>query len=332
MVAKLLLPGWFLGLLVVIAGCTNLTEYDMAYMAGLYVISAGDFTVIETIPDIEGARILLLYPGNIFVVSTEGVIYRYDSETMELVDQNQIGSPSAAGYSDAVFCTVKNTAYIIGSYGEILELSLPECVLVDQFSVCQSPVMLALGAGASYLFVADGPSNRVYQVKVNGNKTGDNVSIYYTIRCMAPFQNPDSMLVSTVEDLNLVSVLSATNLRSVLLAGGRPFSALVAVPDDTVFIGVNGNSIGVFDAIGTGLPPWPTFEKTVWFAGTPLCLAVANDWQHAYLLVYMAGVNSSRLISYNYSSGHIDRELDIPGYPLDLEVLGGEAVYVLTTK
>ncbi len=332
MVAKLLLRLCFPGLLVVIAGCTNLTEYDMAYNAGLYVISAEDFTVTETIPGIEGARSLLLYPGNVFVVSTEGVIYRYDAETLELVDQNQIGSPSAAGYSDAVFCTVKNTAYIIGSYGDILELSMPECAVVDQFSVCQSPVMLALGVGSSYLFVADGPSNRVYQVKINGNKTGDNVHLYYPIRCVAPFQNPDSMIVSTTEDVNLISVLTSTSLRSVQLPGVSSFAALAAVPDDTIFIGAGDSFIGIFDPITTEVPPPPAFYGTALFTGTPFCLAIANDWQHAYLLVYMAGTSSSRLISYNYSSMNIDRELDIPGYPLDLEVLGGEAVYVLTTE
>jgi hypothetical protein len=332
MVVKLLLAGCFSGLLVVIAGCTNLTEYDMTYNAGLYVISAEDFTVTETVPGIEGARSLLLYPGNVFVVSTEGIIYRYDAETLELVDQNQIGSPSAAGYSDAILCTLKNTAYIIGSYGEILELSLPECTVVDQFSACLSPVQLALGAGSSYLFVADGPSNRVFQVKINGNKTGDNVNLFSSIRCMAPFQNPDSMLVSTAEGLYLVSVLNTTNLRSVRLEGIQPFALLAAVPDDTVFIGAKDNTIGMFDAISTEIPPAPSFFGTASFTGIPFSLAIANDWQHAYLLVYMAGVNSSRLISYNRSSMSIDRELDIPGYPLDLKVLGGETVYVLTTE
>ncbi|MCK5842448.1 MAG: hypothetical protein KAH31_09790, partial [Candidatus Sabulitectum sp.] len=62
----------------------------MAFKAGLHVIAPEDFTVISTISDMPGARSLMIYPGNIFVASTEGLIYRYDSETLELVEAYQV--------------------------------------------------------------------------------------------------------------------------------------------------------------------------------------------------------------------------------------------------
>ncbi|MEA3266163.1 MAG: hypothetical protein U9P42_04395, partial [Candidatus Fermentibacteria bacterium] len=135
--------------------CTDLTEYELAFKAGLHVIAPEDFTVISTISDMPGARSLMIYPGNIFIASTEGFIYRYDSETLELVEAYQVATPSPAGFSQMVYCSLKNTAYLISSLGKILEVSLPECTVIDEFSVCESPTKLALGPGSEYLFVAD---------------------------------------------------------------------------------------------------------------------------------------------------------------------------------
>lgn len=331
-VAKLLLSGCFFVSLAVLAGCTNLTEYDMASSGGLHIVSAEDFTTVKTIPGIEGARSLLLHSGDVFVVSVDGMVFRYDTETAELVEQSQIGTPSPAGYSDAVFSTTTNTAYVIGPLGKILELSLPECTVVDQFSVCQSPVMLATGAGSQYLFVADGPSNRIYQVNVDGNKTGGYVSIYHSIRHMASCQNPDSMLVATTNGISLVSVLSPMVLRTVQLVEKKPFVSMVAVPDDTVFVGLGRYAVGMLDVF-SGVPePLDCFTNTVSVPGAPFRVVMSADWQHAYALTYLADDNISRLISYNYCFKRVDGTLDIPGYPLDLEVMKGEFIYVLTAE
>ncbi len=329
--AKQLLCGCLFVSFAVIAGCTNLTEYDMALSAGLHIISPEDFTVIETIPDIEGARSLLLHSGNVFVVSTEGMIFRYDAETMELVDQSQIGSPSPAGYSDAVYSTTSKTAYIIGSYGNILELSLPECTVVDQFSVCQSPIKLATGADSPYLFVADGPSSRVYQVRVDGNRPGDNVPVCFSINHMAPCQNPDSMLVATTDGISLVSVLSPVLLRVAQLVREDPYVLMAAIPEDTMFVGVRPFDVGMLDVLNPVFPPPPSMQHCGSISGDPFRIAISGNRQCAYILTHLAANNTSRLYSYNYGLMEIDRTLDIPGYPLDLEVIGG-AIYVLTTE
>jgi len=319
-------------LFVVIAGCTNLTEYDEALSAGLNVVSAEDFTTVTTISGIKGARSLLLYPGSVFVVSTEGVIYRYDSETMELVARKRIGAQSSAGYSDAVFSTVKDAAYIIGPYGDVFEIGLPECAVVDQFNVCQSPVSLALGAGSSNLFIADGPSNKIYQVRVSSNNNGDNVNMCSPIRCMAPCMNPDSMLVATVSGISLVSVISPVSLRRQEIIKDDQFVLIGAVPNSSVFVGVQPHCVGILNVFSSVIPPPPYFYGDAEFSGDPFRLAVSNDWQHAYILTYLAENNTSRLVSYSYCLRRIDKVLDIPGYPLDMEVLGGETIYVLTAE
>jgi hypothetical protein len=333
MVTKQILCCCLALLFVTGAGCTDITEYDMAFSAGLHVVSAQDFVITGTVSGIKGARSMLLNSGSVFIMSTEGIVYRYNLETLELTDQKQIGTPSPAGYSDAVLCTLKNTAYVTGAHGDILELSMPGCTVVDQFSVCQSPVMLALGHNSEYLFIADGPSNRIFQVIVDGNRRGADICVYYTIRHMAPAQNPDTMLVATADGINVISVPSSSSMRNRRTIEGFPFASMVAVPDDTVFVGVNSNSVGILDVFrGSATPPSPFYYGTARFSGTPFCAAVSSDLKCAYVLVYLAESNTSRLVSYDYCHMQIGRVLDIPGYPLDLKVSESEAVYVLTTE
>ncbi|MCD6589061.1 MAG: hypothetical protein J7K88_10980, partial [Candidatus Fermentibacteraceae bacterium] len=258
---------------ILFLGCTNLTEYEMAFEAGLHIIAPEDLAIISTISDIPGARSLLTYPGNIFIASTEGLIYRYDSETRELVEAYQVALPSPAGFSQMVYCSLKNTAYLIGSLGKILEVSLPQCAVIDEFTVCQSPTKLTIGPGSEYLFVADGPSTRIYQVSVDNNESYDNISIYFDIFCMEPSPNPDSMLVGTSAGIDLIEVLSPTCLRGTGLNRDGPMVALAAVPDDTIFVGVGGAgnaSVGTVDVFISGFvePPPPEFYGTIGVDGT----------------------------------------------------------------
>ena len=323
------------GLLVsaILPGCTDLTEHEMAFNAGLHIISPEDFSTMGVISDMAGARSLLIYPGNFFVVSTEGTISRFDSESMGLVEVYQVGAPSPAGFSQIVFSTLKNSAYLIGAMGNIVEISMPDCTLIEEFSVCPSPVKLALGPGAQNLFVADGPSSRIHQVSISNNKAYDNVSIYFTINCMSPFQNPDSMLVGTSDGVALIEVLGPTDIRGSMLGTPIFFLDLVAVPNDTVFVGVSSSRVGIFDLYPLSLtPPESPFYGKVELEGSNHILAMGQDWQHAYVLSYLSDQGISRLVSYRYNSHTISQEVDIPGYPLDLKVSGNGYIYVLTTE
>ncbi|MCK5036084.1 MAG: hypothetical protein KAS73_09355 [Candidatus Sabulitectum sp.] len=321
---------------VLFPGCTDLTEHEMSFEAGLHFIAPEDFTIINTISDIPGARSLMMYPGNIFIASTEGRIYRYDSETRELVEVYQVAAPSPAGFSQIVYCSLKNTAYLIGSLGKILEVSLPQCTVIDEFTVCQSPTKLAIGPVSEYLFVADGPSTRVYQVSIDNNEAYDNVWIYFDIYCMELSPNPDSMLVGNSAGIDLIEVLSPTDLRGTQLYKGGTMVALAAVPDDTIFVGVKGihnAAVGIVDVFIPQFvePTPPEFYEAIEIDGTAHFLALGQDWQHAYVLSYL-GDNTSRLISYNYRFSETPLELDLPGFPLDLKVSGDGVIYALTTE
>lgn len=313
-------------------GCTDLTEYEIAINAGLYVISPNDFTQINTVSNLSGASALLLEGEDLFILSTEGFIYRFDTLTMEQTGEFTIGVPSAAAYSKIVFSNTKHTAYLIGNLGNIIEISIPDCTVIDEFSVCESPIELLLATDSEYLFVADGPSSKLHQVAINGNTRRSNVFLYYPILSMAACENPDSFVVGTSDGLNYVEVLPTSGLRSGRLTSeGKAYSAMEAVLEDTILVGMRNNFVGIIDAFHPEPMPGPYFYDAREVPGSYFSVAMGRDFEHAYILSYI-GNNTSRLTSYNYLSSEEPMELDLNGYPIDLKVSESGDIYVLTTE
>jgi hypothetical protein len=316
----------FLVFLIFPLGCKNIAEYDMAFQAGLLMISPEDFSVTGIVPGIEGGRCLLINDNDLFVVSTEGTIVRYTADDLELVDENTIAAPSPAGFSDAVISTVNGTAYIIGAMGTILEVSMQDCTVIDEFSVCQSPVMLALGNESENLFVADGPSSRIYQVGIVNNTAHDNVPLYFNINDMEPFQNPDSMLVATSGRIFLISVLSPSDICCRMIAKGcSGFRKFSLTREDLSFVAIKDHTLGVFGYNGLAFE----FSPIATIGGDSHLLEIDPDREYAYVLSY-TGENTSRFSVYNYVLHTFEMKVDIPGYPLDLEISGAGNIYLLT--
>ncbi len=318
--------------LIFLMSCTDLTEYEMALTAGLHIISPTDFSEINTLSSIPGASAMYILPGNLFILSTEGLIYRFDSSTLEQKGKFTIGPPSSAAYSQMVFSTLKNSAYVIGTYGNIIELSIPDCTVIDEFNICESPIELLLAEGSSFLFVADGPSSKIHQVAIDGNIKKDNVFLYYAILSMASSQNPDSFAVGTTDGLNTVEVLGPASLRlNRLERDVGSFSAMEAVPNDTIFVGMRYSSVGIIDPFHHEVMPGLSFYNGEDVPGSSFSIAIGDEINRAYVLSYI-GDNTSRLTSYNYRFTEEPLELDIPGYPIDLKVSGNGDIYVLTTE
>ncbi len=321
-------------LALLLVGCTSITEHEMAYDAGLYLISSEDFSTITSYSDLSGASCLLIYPGNFFVFSREGTISRYNSHTLELLEVYQVSSPSPAGFNEVVFCEQNNSAYLIGSLGRILEIHLPDCTVLDEFSVCESPIMLAQAPNQDFLFVADGITNRIHQVAIQNNDAYDSVSLFFNIQSMEPDLSSDSMLVATSGGLSIVEILSPTNIRSINYDKLGSFLDIACVPDDSVFVGITDGAhyVGILDIfVELEWPPSPMFYGTICLEGEGHILAMGQDWQHVYILSYL-GDGISRLISYNYLFFTIDQMVEIPGHPLDLGVSGNGVIYVLTSE
>lgn len=323
------------------SSCTNITEYELIYSAGLNVISPEDFSVVASFPEVKSARCMMPHQGLMYVVSSEGFIYSYDLDSLTLIDQHQIGPPTPSGYNKMIFCPWDNSAYLIGALGYILQLSLPDCEVIDQFSVCASPVDLAITSGTpGYLWVVDGQANSIDQVLPITNVSCHTVNIpdHYRIQCIEPSSfYPDSLLVGTSDGICRIEVLSAGNVRLTWAADlFTSWQSLCSIPYDSNFVAIKGGNahqvgeLCVYD-LGTYIIPPPKFYNVDMIDGESFLTAAANDGMHVYALSYV-GDGTSRLVSYRYSDPPygIDREADFQGYPLDLKVSDTGMIYVLT--
>ncbi len=323
--------------LLFVPGCTSLTEYEMAYSGVLHVLSPADLSTIHTIPGITAARSLLLYQYGFLVTTTEGKVLSYTCDSYDLVGEYTVGLPSASGYHQLAYSSIEKTAYLIGSMGRILELSLPECSVLDEFHICESPVTIIIADGSNYIFVADGPSNQIYQVSIENNIAYTSVPVDFNINCIEPGQNPDSILVGTAGGINLLEILGPGSLRNTIQSEPVPCLALAAVPGDTIFVGVKGYpgdaSVGVVDVYDVQFhdPPLPEYYGEVDLTGNLHFVSLAIDSTHAFVLSSV-GNSVSRLVSYNYNSFIIDQQIYLSGFPLDLEVSEDGIIYVLTTE
>ncbi len=320
-------------------GCTDLTEFEGTISAGVHVVSPADLSVVYTIPGIMGGRSLCApeSSGMILVATTEGTLLEFDSTTFELVDQHAVGQPSSAGYFDMVYCPIenKNSIYIIGALGAIIEIDLPEFSIVDEFSVGPSPVDLLIGNGRPYIYIADAISERVYEVHVITNGWSRMCQMRSSPVCMAADQNLDTILVGTLDGVDLLSTDGAGVIFRRTFKDTPPISAVTTIPQDTVLCAVFNFQSGDMVAVIRGY--WPSGGPfRLWYGEVPVegdthFICASADGVHAYVLSYL-GESVSRLISYNVTTFTVEDELDLPGYPMDLEVAADGYIFALTTE
>ena len=331
-----ILPTILLCGLVSITGCHKVTEFDEAFNGGLYVISSQDFTTTNYVPGIIGARSLLVYPGNIFIASTEGVVFRFDSESMTLVDEYIVGTAYPSGFTQMALNASGNSAYLIGSYGQIVELSLPDCTVKDIFTVCHSPVAIAFAPGIpSYLYVGDGPSHSINQVSASTNTLLTSEESFFNINCIEPGWYADTILVGTSDPLIMIQEhgQGSISLNASNITGARNAQAISSIPYDSTFVVVSDSTIGVLEFFENPAPgePFGAVNNAVRLTGSNHLMAMGTDWQHAYILSYI-GDFTCRLTSYNYAFNQIDEEVDLPGFPLGIETTSSGNIYVLTCE
>ena len=259
------------------------------------------------------------------------MVYRYDSETLAFVGEYQVDSPSPAGFFQMAMDQSAGIAYLIGANGKIVKFSLPDCIVQDILSVCQSSVALAVAPGSpSYLYVGDGPTNTINQVSTGNNAVLASRNLEYPIRSIAVGLFADSIIVGTSGGTFLVEELGAGNLR-VINAVRAGCVSIDDIPNDTIYVVATGSYVRVLRFYKDPAPGDPSAEFLggVEIEGISHFVAAGNDWQHSYVLSYI-GDNTSRLISYNHAFFRIDQQVEIPGFPLDLKVSGSNVIYALT--
>jgi len=325
--------------IVLTTACTDVAEHEYLYTVGLNVFSTGDLSHLSNFPVAAHARAILTADDMLFVSGTDGFVHCYSTVTTDLLGENQVGSPSTWGYTDMVFNPLRETIYLAGSTGSILELSIPDCTVIAEFSVCASPIHLEVTSGTpGYLWVVDGTENTISQVHLEDNEYCGSLSYgdQSAITAIEASIYDDSLLVGTAMGFFRLETSGPGNLRSTFVSTSpADCRSLASIPGDSNFvavIGFNDLSIGelcVYDDSMYLYPPQP-FYNSVPLEGTYPLNASGSSGEYVYVLTCI-GQGISRLSSYRAGSDYgIEASVDVPGYPLDLKVSHEGRIYALT--
>ncbi len=317
-------------------GCTDLTEFDHTIRAGINIVSTPDLAVVHTIDNLSGVRSLCAVPGLIIAATTDGQAFRFNSETYEQTGSFIIGSPASSGYFEMEYSPTESSVYIIGAFGQISEFGVPDVQLLDNFSVCETPVDIEIGTQIElpYLYVAGSTSETIYEVRLTSNIVSRSCKLYSSPVCMAIDQAQDTILIGTLGETEIVSIRSGAMMNRQMphIPG---ILAIEPVPDDTVFTAVFDYSsptlasvLHYFPDMFSGSPMWTGLQG---IEGSLYYMVAESDGGYAYVLTYI-GDNVSRLFSYNCLSYQIEKQVDFQGYPLDLDICSGGTLLVLTAQ
>ena len=321
-----------MAVLLMLFGCTDLTEFDHSLKTGINIFHAPDLTVVNTIENISGARSLCVVPDCFIVATTEGTVIRFDLESHQQTGSFTIGSPSPSGYFEIEYSPAENTVYIIGAFGQIVELTVPDMEFLDEFIICEAPVDIEIASMKPYFYVAGANSFKIYEVSKANHLAGRYSTLWYSPTCMAIDQSQDTILVGTLDKTFMVS--TGPGLMSRRMLDYFPMIlAVQAISDDTNLCAVFDYSIPTIATIHSYFPPegGPCWTGTAPIEGEIhfICTDVFGDY--AYVFSYL-GDNMSRLVSYNCEDYSIESQVDLEGYPLDLDLSPGGTLLVLTTE
>jgi hypothetical protein len=300
---------------------------------GVLTVYTEDFEVLNELHGLQEARQIFLYPGFVFVITGEGFIEKFDSETLELLGSYMIGQPSPAGYSLCAFSPRENTLYVTGSLGNIIEVSIPDCSVVDEFTVCSSPTGIsATNTYPAYLYVIDGSTNTVLVVRCSTNTLAAYKEIVGETFCIETSESDTTLVGTEVGCCVLCLSPSGALYTSNPQALNSEFHELEYFAWSGVFAAVTSGTLGVIEVIEDPELHTPAiaWDPVVSIAGTYHMLACDQN-RYCYVASYL-GNSVFRLIQFDMTFRCVTDQIDIIGNPLDFAVSGNGLIYVLSQE
>ncbi len=322
--------------LLIIPGCTDLTEFDHTLKAGINIIQPPDLSIVHTVEGISGARSLCVITDCFIVATTEGLLIRFDLETRQQTGVFPIGNPSSAGYFEIEYSPTESSVYIIGALGQIIEVHVPDMTVMDSFSICATPVDIEIPTDSENpnFYVAAATLRAIFEVRRESNNINRTCNLQVSPICMAIDQDQDTMLVGTLGGTALVSIGGVLLTRRIM-NNFPAILAIEAVPNDTTLCAIFDRSFSNFATIlnyfASPMSPLQLYTGIVNIYGDTHYMCAESDGSHVYVLSYL-GDNSSMLISYNCGNYFIESQIYLPGYPLDLEITPGGTLLALTAE
>ena len=320
------------------SACSEITEYSSTVAAGMNMYDSETMSWAGSFPAPVSAKAIFIMDNSIYFTCSDGYIRSYHTVEQVMLEEAMIGQPSSTGYSLMAYNPLRESLYVNGSTGNILEISIPDCQVTGEFAVCASPVLMEVTSGTpGYLWVVDGVENSISQVHLE--TSGYCGSLSYPeisqIRDIAASVYNDSLLIGTSKGFFCLSSSHPGVFRSAYIVGfDKACASLISIPGDSNFVAVldwNGMKIGEMWAYtdSTFLFPPPRFYNSETVDGNLFITASGTDSSAVYLLA--GGCDYGTVLSI-YTTGEdygIHQSVEVPGEPLDVKEYNG-VIYALT--
>ena len=323
------------GLLLLIAGCHGLTEYEGTLHAGVVFVRADDLTIDRVMEGFGDCRALLpLDESTLYVMGYQGTLFRVDTDSMRVDTMLAIWSGPALGPVAMISPYPNEDIYIIGSGDGVTEVSVEENSIEDIFHPGPSPACFVCSHRTvePSFYVGDSQDGLLREVDATYNAV---------IRWADTGYSPYALGLDVTGEFLMVSDFREGVLR-VMNVGLDPIHAgQTAAPGGVIDIEAPAGCEGLYMAE----PCWESSSGNLLYAtmsvpgglsvsgtgmpGHPVGLSSSTDGAFLYVLSN-TGSGTGLLTVMDVQTGAVAGTLVLDGYPWDVAAHGdGEYVLVL---
>lgn len=331
---------FFSGVIVVITlaglfGCHQVAEFETGATSGVSFIRTSDYMVETVVPGLEGARSIRSNGNNEFLVATSnGALYRVNSQTMAVDTCFLIGTPSGNGYNVIIRSPQQNSIYILGSAGKLIEVGLNNNFVKDEFYTGPNPVDLCISPdGSNHIFVIDSGDQTIRKVMTSSNTVIAESNLYHIPSSVSGYVAfPEFVLAACSDDTGSVYMMDVeTLILYSAISTGMPCEGIASSQNDSVFC-VTHTGTGSSDGGATLVraTPFPEYLEYFPITGTPVSLCSHPFNSNFYVASLKDGDTVITVL--NGDTFQVETEFTIKGLSFDITThRNGEYLLVLTS-
>jgi len=321
--------------LLLLNGCHSFTEHSGAPKTGILFLDPFTLELTGSLDGVEGATAICNLKGGKFaVLGNTGVMHIYDGETMALDTSFTVGPPQSAGYGDMTFIPWKNSVYIIGAQGSILEVGVPDGTLRAEITGFGAPARIVSTRTGGHVYVSDPVNQRVHGVSTQTNqkdRTFNYSRVPTVLECNA--WGADTLLICTTDPGGIGYMQPGET-------GGWPRQVNIGTDaTDMISSSFNRSMLtahpnfsspwGQVCVVDSLFPGYYVVGSTISVPGNPYRLAFHDDQQHLYILSRHSGTGATVHL-YHYQFESFAGSADLPmATPVDM-IFAADRLVILT--
>jgi len=328
-------------LLLLLAACHSVTEFEEEAASRLYLVRTSDFQVQTSMEGFTGGRTLVpTGAGNMIVIGADGVLHRLNMNSLQVDTSYAIGGGSGSGYFDAATADNGNL-YVIGPGSSIIEVDLSDNVLEDNFTVTTTPGAISASTKLGRLYVLDDGIGDLYEVRTSDNTVINSSGISDPADVMIDRINGRFLVVACDDEYGSLYGMDLDlgfSFWKMPLDAEAPCGSILSFGPDSCFAVACPEWSGSGKVvIVQGYRDPHKVEQAV--AGHPLDMCYnSNPGNAGYLFVLSRSDDSRTLVTVlefpqSYLGPEMAGQFQMDGYPRDIACPGnGEYLVVLTSE